>query len=582
MISIGSYYIAQIKIYEPIKIKVNGVRYKQERQLELFFLTPFNRSIKLRAHAKNTWKDNLYCKEAGIIIHDSIAPKITSIDVFINDTTYNLNINELIAYEKNNGLQTYLLPPSIKSSFTLGKFTKNILHSKIVLSIFIFVLLLVLYKILNRFPRIKKYFVSKKKVKFWQIAKIVTISFVVAASLFYGYLFIVYTYVSWATSILLIILLFLITWYLGKMINKRATIKRKIVRIIKIAIIVVFVSIFALESFLRVIRKNASYNELNGIAYSSGFLVEKHLKNTNTDDAIWTHHPHETLADSKKEFSYNIYTNNEGLRDIDHPIEKEADEIRIICLGHSFTEGIGAPQDSTWPYLLQNILDTVYTDQVIRVFNSGISGSDVFYEYHLLEKRLLKYSPDLVLLSLGDSDFGFYNVRGGFDRFTPNGIRYHKAPPREKLYAISYIFRYVLNDMMNYEGLFSREEYDALYSEALIDIQNSIYQYKTLAHNADFILVPVFINDRGVNYFPIIKKLKEENKIPIINLFDYTDKVLRLSKNEIERYFWKIDGHCNSDGYQMFADGVFYNLEKMGIIDSLKSNNSDTTTLKFK
>ncbi len=61
------------------------------------------------------------------------------------------------------------------------------------------------------------------------------------------------------------------------------------------------------------------------------------------------------------------------------------------------------------------------------------------------------------------------------------------------------------------------------------------------------------------------------NGISNLNLLDYYINIEGLNKNSVSEYYWKIDGHHNSKGYELFANGVIWELEK---IYSLEQNDS--------
>lgn len=69
----------------------------------------------------------------------------------------------------------------------------------------------------------------------------------------------------------------------------------------------------------------------------------------------------------------------------------------------------------------------------------------------------------------------------------------------------------------------------------------------------------------------MISKLKKENRVPVINLFEYNKTVAGIKEDKKSSYYWNIDGHCNPKGYDLFAEGILWNLKKMGIADSLNS-----------
>lgn len=140
---------------------------------------------------------------------------------------------------------------------------------------------------------------------------------------------------------------------------------------------------------------------------------------------------------NKVEFQYDWISNNEGLRGDTIKIEKKGS--RIMVFGDSFTEGMGAPDDSTYPQLLEDLIH-VHLDSTAEVINCGPSGSDIFTAFVLFKEKMLQYKPDYVIVTFNSTDLYEYTVRGGFERFKENDrVEYRKAPWFEPLYAKSYL-----------------------------------------------------------------------------------------------------------------------------------------------
>jgi lysophospholipase L1-like esterase len=326
---------------------------------------------------------------------------------------------------------------------------------------------------------------------------------------------------------------------------------------------------FFSENFLRFFNINESYNEKLTGTYSSGFIVNNKIDKNNPH--LCVRNKNSSFIEGREEFSYIMKYNSEGLRDVEHNIQRVEKEYRIICLGNSYTEGIGTPADSTWPKLLEEKLNKS-SKRRIEVFNAGISGSDPFFEFMLLKEKMLKYRPNIVLVALGSSDFNFYRFRGGFERFTRDGYHYRKGPKWERFYALSYVFRFFLNDIFHYKHKFllSPTDYKFDSIKADRDIENCVFRFNELAKKEKFKLIMMLIDDKGgERYSFLIKKLKKENTISVINLIEYNKNNEKLSKEDLEKYYWPIDGHCKPTGYELMAKGVYWNLNKMGIIDSI-------------
>lgn len=566
------FYARNVNIYEPVRIDFSGISASDKKNIKLYSISPLNRQTFLMDEVSRDGWDNFYFyhKKIGFIIPDSLLKKITAVNVIFGGEVYKIKIPDLVpvtsGHEKNN----FELPKTIRSKFSLVKIGKLLLH----VSVFRYFLMLIVLAIIllitiQKIVRDKNMDFKTRVKRMLPWIKTMMFSVIIALGIVYGYLLFKFSIASYMTSILLIIFVMLCLWALTKLILKIAKAPVKAYRISNKILIVTGVFWFGFETIFRILGINQSYNEKNGLYYASGYKVNtSYIDPANPE--VYSHPKYATYVDKRKEFAYPIKSNNEGLRDVDHPVIKPDSEYRIICLGNSFTEGIGAPQDSTWPRLLEHKLANM-AHKKISVFNAGISSSDPFFEYKLLEKKLLKYSPDLVLLAPGTSDFEFYKLRGGFERFTSDGIRYHEAPNWEKLYAASYVLRFFINNVFQYKNLLPPDEYEKQYFKAQAEIYSCIKKFKALSEKQKFGLILVFIDDRSSLYAPMISKLKKENKIPLIDLFEYNSTVVKITAEHKNAYYWSIDGHCNGKGYNLYAEGILWNFNKMGIIDSINS-----------
>jgi len=109
------------------------------------------------------------------------------------------------------------------------------------------------------------------------------------------------------------------------------------------------------------------------------------------------------LKSSKRdEFDVEVRINNFGFRGEDIEIEKEKGRVRIFTVGDSFTFGVGAEEDETIPFLLENNLRN--EGLAVEVVNAGIGHSSPLSHYLRLRDIHLKFKPDLVVLLLDFSD----------------------------------------------------------------------------------------------------------------------------------------------------------------------------------
>jgi lysophospholipase L1-like esterase len=123
--------------------------------------------------------------------------------------------------------------------------------------------------------------------------------------------------------------------------------------------------------------------------------------------------------------------NGQGLRaDRDYPYAKPPGVRRIVSLGDSFTAGYEVQGDETFSSVLERALRERGYD--VEVLNAGVSGYSTAEAVLYLERELLRYEPDLVLVSFFGNDLvdntrtGLFRLEDGAlvqtaDRYVPGG-----------------------------------------------------------------------------------------------------------------------------------------------------------------
>ena len=116
----------------------------------------------------------------------------------------------------------------------------------------------------------------------------------------------------------------------------------------------------------------------------------------NEPGARYGHHS----ADVSVEFRINA----RGLRaDRDYPYAKPPGVSRIVSLGDSFTVGFEVEVEETFSSVLERELRR--RGYEVEVLNAGVSGYGTAEATLYLERELLRYEPDVVLLSFFGNDF---------------------------------------------------------------------------------------------------------------------------------------------------------------------------------
>lgn len=95
--------------------------------------------------------------------------------------------------------------------------------------------------------------------------------------------------------------------------------------------------------------------------------------------------------------------NSKGFRGEDFTERKAARTQRIFAIGDSNTLGLLEGGGDNWPQLLEELLQTNQDSGCFEVINAGVYGYTSFQGLRRFQ-QILKYDPDLVLVSFGAND----------------------------------------------------------------------------------------------------------------------------------------------------------------------------------
>jgi hypothetical protein len=94
-----------------------------------------------------------------------------------------------------------------------------------------------------------------------------------------------------------------------------------------------------------------------------------------------------------------VTVNQEGLADQEWPYEKRPGEVRVLVLGDERVDGVGLARADRLSVRLSHLADRVRGARVSGI-NGAIPGYGLLEKLRWLERRGLRYSPDVVLLVL--------------------------------------------------------------------------------------------------------------------------------------------------------------------------------------
>jgi len=145
-----------------------------------------------------------------------------------------------------------------------------------------------------------------------------------------------------------------------------------------------------------------------------GFLGEQPKFPRHVVSAPWGlryNHPGAVYRHKSADMTTWFRINSQGMRaDRDFSHEKPAGVARIVTIGDSFTVGYEVDAEQTFSSVLESRLRGAGHN--VEVLNAGVSGFSTAEECLYLERELLKYTPDVVIISFCSNDHKD-NVRTG-------------------------------------------------------------------------------------------------------------------------------------------------------------------------
>jgi lysophospholipase L1-like esterase len=331
--------------------------------------------------------------------------------------------------------------------------------------------------------------------------------------------------------------------------------------------------LFITEAALSITGSYLTYMERISHAYASPYSTQDR-----THYHVWTPGGPHWLT--KPEYSYIRPTNSLGFADPEWSKLKKTGEKRILALGDSFTEGDGAPYDSSWVAIFRQYLHT--SGDSSFVMNAGVCGSDPCNNYIIYKDLLQPYHPDLIIQSMGSGDLiAEILLRGGLERFQRDGtVKYRPAPWWEPIYAVSYISRIFFRSA-GYTELLRKNIVTAAETESITRSAEALFDaYADLCRKNGTNLIVVLHPERGeiengqynYDFSALLNHLRNIDHLTIIDLLPRYRNHISQTHTKTADYFWKLDGHHNSRGYKIMGELTFENIQPF-LHDSIFSAN---------
>lgn len=311
-----------------------------------------------------------------------------------------------------------------------------------------------------------------------------------------------------------------------------------------------------LEVFFRIAGVLKTDGEKMGYGYNSLYRYQY-------DTWFHTWEPNSIGEYNTSEFQYTNTYNEWGHREKSiHPFIENDSSILILCLGDSFTEGDGAPYDSTWVRRLDYHLNENYEEHFI-LYNAGVCGSDVVFNYKILEQKLKDLKPKMIIELINTSDILDLMYLGGDERFNDDGSSSGKVGPKwEKIYKHIHLFRLWVHTFGGYNyNLIKNKDEQVLIKNSIAKIKHqAITTFKWCEKNNIPYLLFLQPTPTDVFYYNSFKELSVLEEFAfVVNLSPNMTRYLK--SNNREEYAWLENGHFNGKGYFILGDFIYHSLQ---------------------
>ncbi len=106
----------------------------------------------------------------------------------------------------------------------------------------------------------------------------------------------------------------------------------------------------------------------------------------------------------KEELRWRLTTNRKGYRGKVYPVGRNPGTLRVACLGDSSTYGWGLGPGESYPAAIERTLAWKFPDGRFEILNFGVPGYNTFQGRVLLEREVLAYRPDIIVIAYGAND----------------------------------------------------------------------------------------------------------------------------------------------------------------------------------
>jgi lysophospholipase L1-like esterase len=256
------------------------------------------------------------------------------------------------------------------------------------------------------------------------------------------------------------------------------------------------------------------------------------------------------------DIEYTAKINSQGFRDYEYSIDKPADTLRIAVVGDSITYGAGVNLEDSYVKQLERLLNNRCSKKV-EALNFGVAGASTINELELIQKKVLLYEPDILMLQMDPNDCDVIKQIKKVDPFLDKIILQLKKSDSD----ISRWLKCKL-EFYKYYRYKKRLTLDDEYNNVVVPLQIIIDVCKE--HNSMLVIIsydPVY---RGQYYTKVLEFIEKEG-IPLLDLsktrFSKLSYKQRYVNPELDENGFPLDAHPNKYGCSVIAEEIYNFLE---------------------
>ncbi len=284
--------------------------------------------------------------------------------------------------------------------------------------------------------------------------------------------------------------------------------------------------------------------------------------------------------------------NSEGIRGNENELKKLPEVKRIICIGGSFTFGVGVDIEETYTKYIKKILEE--KGSKVEASNYGVIGYNMWQYVETLKRKVLKFNPDIVTIALSPDDLaGSLPPYDNPDWKGSNPFAGGDHGLAGKSYFFSFInnveaiveskIRYkrglgYLKGIEERQAEFTPENTDDYTVQIMYgnikerhrkNFKTALNKIKNIVDKAGIKLLLFQIPDAAQLNNPPTQKVnqfyKQVCKDVGVEYFDLTP-VVEKKDNLPSLYLFPIDAHASVDGHRVMAEAIAGRLVELGYL----------------